>query len=183
MLGTTLPTPLYPIYQHRLGFSELMITIIYAIYAIGVIAALVVAGSWSDQIGRRRMLLGGIGLSAASALAFLVVGGLVALLIGRLISGLSAGIFTGTASFALLIASAVVAGFGQGLGFRAGLAAVTAASPADRRGEVASAFFTVLYVAISIPVIGVGLMTTLIGLRIAGIASPRAFSCWRSRHC
>src|SRR5690625_5211056 len=44
MLGRSLPTPLYPLYSARFGFSELMITIIYATYAAGVLAALIVAG-------------------------------------------------------------------------------------------------------------------------------------------
>ena len=45
MLGTTLPTPLYPIYQARMGFSELTVTVIFAVYAAGVIAALVLVGN------------------------------------------------------------------------------------------------------------------------------------------
>ena len=75
----------------------------------------------------------------------------------------------GQAALGLLVAGAAVAGFGQGLGFRAGMTAVTAASPTERRAEVASTFFVVLYVAISVPVIGVGLAAQAIGLRLAGI--------------
>lgn len=102
MLGTTLPTPLYTIYQDQLGFSQLMITVIYAIYAVGVIAALIVTGSWSDQIGRRPMLAFGLSFSAASAVAFIWGGALLPLLIGRFLSGISAGIFTGTATVAVV---------------------------------------------------------------------------------
>src|SRR5204863_7819822 len=96
MLGTTLPTPLYGIYQQRFGFSELMITVIFATYAAGVIAALILFGRLSDQIGRRRAPLPGLGFSALSAVAFLLAQGLAPLLVGRVLSGLSAGIFTGT---------------------------------------------------------------------------------------
>ena len=352
MLGTTLPTPLYPIYQARMGFSELIVTVIFAVYAAGVIAALVLVGSWSDRVGRRPMLLAGLALSAASAVTFLIGGSLLslpALLIGRVVSGLFAGIFSGTATVAvvelappacrgratliataanmgglglgpvlsgvlaqyaalpllvpfiahlvllavatagvvlspetvevahrarlrpqrlrvpaeargvfvpaaiagfagfmvlglftavapaflaqvlglsnhalaglvvfavfaastagqlalervpqrralpigclilivgvglvgagvstasliLLLAGAVVAGLGQGLGFRAGLASVTAHSPSDRRGEVTSSLFTILYVAISIPVIGVGVAAQGFGLVPATLA-------------
>ena len=53
MIGTTMPTPLYPIYQDAFVFSQLMIPIIFAAYAFGVIAALVTTGRWSDQLGRR----------------------------------------------------------------------------------------------------------------------------------
>jgi MFS family permease len=70
MLGTTLPTPLYDLYRARFGFSELMITVIFATYAMGVIASLLLFGRLSDQIGRRRMLLPGLALSALSAVAF-----------------------------------------------------------------------------------------------------------------
>ncbi len=139
MLGTTLPTPLYPIYQAQLGFSGLTVTIIFATYAAGVIAALILFGSLSDAIGRKRTLLPGLALSAASAAVFLLAHGLALLLVGRFLSGLSAGIFTGTATATLveldsrprssLIATAVNMG-GLGLGPPvAGVLAELCASP------------------------------------------------------
>jgi MFS family permease len=102
MLGTTLPTPLYVLYMARFGFTELIITVIFATYAAGVIAGLLLFGSWSDQIGRRPVLLLGIWFSALSAVAFLVANSLGLLLVGRLLSGFSAGIFTGTATATLV---------------------------------------------------------------------------------
>jgi MFS family permease len=102
MLGTTLPTPLYGLYREQFGFSELMITVIFATYAAGVIASLLLFGRLSDQIGRRRMLLPGLVLSALSAVCFLTATGLPLLLAGRVLSGLSAGIFTGTATATLI---------------------------------------------------------------------------------
>ncbi len=349
MLGTTLPTPLYPLYQRDIGFSGLMVTVIYAVYAVGVIGALLGFGQLSDQIGRRRALLPGLLLSALSAMVFLIGGGLPALFAGRILSGLSAGIFTGTAtaalvdfapdgrrgratlvatlvnmgglglgpllagllaeyavaplrlpfivdlallvpavlavlvmpepvdvrggvrlrlqrlrvppevrpifipaafvgfagfavlglftavapaflgeilhlpnhaltgvvvfavfaasavgqlalgvfpgrsallagslgliagigtvaaglgleSLAVLVVGGMVAGLGQGLSFRAGLTAITGGTPSDRRAEVTSSFFVVVYVALSVPVIGVGLAAQGIGLQSAGIA-------------
>ncbi|WP_190812816.1 MFS transporter [Saccharopolyspora pogona] len=348
MIGTTLPTPLYPIYRSEFGFSELMVTVIFATYAVGVIAALLLFGHLSDQIGRRRVLLAGLALSALSAVVFLVANGLWLLLVGRILSGLSAGIFTGTAtatladlvprssvgratvvatsanigglgcgplmagllaqfavaplrlpfgvdlalvipamvlvwsipepvqaegrvrlrpqrlrvppqarpafvraglaafagfavlglftavapdflgevlriddhaivglvvfavfaastagqtalvvvfrarplvigcvgliagmgllalglalpSLVLVIAGAVVAGLGQGLSFRTGLAAVNQAAPPRQRAEVASSFFVVAYVAISVPVVACGLITQLRGVQVAGL--------------
>jgi predicted MFS family arabinose efflux permease len=102
MLGTTLPTPLYALYKDKFGLSELIITVIFATYAVGVIAALLVFGGLSDQIGRRPVLLVGLGFSALSAVAFLVAESLGLLLVGRLLSGFSAGIFTGTATATLV---------------------------------------------------------------------------------
>lgn len=102
MLGTTLPTPLYPIYQHDFGFSSLLVTVIFAVYAGGVIAGLLLFGGLSDVVGRRGVLLRGLVLAAASAAAFLFAHGLAPILAGRVLSGLSAGIFTGTATAALV---------------------------------------------------------------------------------
>jgi MFS family permease len=348
MMGTTLPTPLYALYRQQFGFSELMITVIFATYGAGVVASLLLFGRLSDQIGRRRLLLPGLMLSALSAVCFLAARGLPLLLAGRVLSGLSAGIFTGTAtatlidlapggrrgratlvasmanmgalgsgplltgllsqwagsplrlafwvdlallvpaaigiwampepttravhpqlrpqalkipkemrstfieaalagsagfavlglltavtpdflgqelgvtsraivglvvfavfaaslagqlalqfiperaaipagagaliagmgalalglaasSLALLVLGGVIAGFGQGLTFRGGLTEVNERSPAAERGAVASSFFVVMYIAISLPVIGEGVLTQLIGLRPAGL--------------
>jgi len=102
MLGTTLPTPLYAIYQQRLGFDASWLTIIFSIYAAGVIAALLAVGSWSDQLGRRPMLLAGLLMGAISAVIFLCTDSITGLLIGRLFSGLSAGVMTGTATVAVI---------------------------------------------------------------------------------
>jgi MFS family permease len=348
MLGTTLPTPLYPDYQRVFGFGELMTTIVFATYAVGVVTALVLLGRWSDQLGRRPMLQAGLALSGASALVFVFAGSMAWLFLGRVLSGLSAGIFTGTATAAVvdvapeggrtraslfaaaanmgglglgplvagvlaeyapaplklcylvdlglvvlaggalwlvaepvararrprltpqriavpadlrgaftraaiagfagfavlglftavspaflsgvlhnpnralvgvavlvlflgstagqvlsvrlserramiagcaaliagmvligaslplaslpvLLAGAVVAGAGQGMGFRAGLAALTAAAPAEQRGELTSTYFFVLYIGITLPVIGEGAAATAFGLVAAGV--------------
>ena len=348
MLGTTLPTPLYPVYQQRFGFSQLVITVIFAAYAVGVIIALIGTGRWSDQLGRRPLLFAGLIAAAISDGLFLGSEGLTGLLAGRVLSGVSAGIFTGTATVAvielvpptwrhkatfvatavnmgglglgpviagllgqyapwplhlaymvhlgllalavaavwfapetvvrsahprlrlqrlklpvevrgvflpaaiagfagfavlgfftatapafmgevlgysnlaligivagvvffastlgqfvqgrfaerrrlplgcgvvivgaglvgagigiaslgLFVAGAVIVGLGQGIAFRAGLGAVTAASPANQRGSVTSTFFVVTYVALSIPVLGIGLTARVIGLAATGM--------------
>ncbi|SHF62328.1 Predicted arabinose efflux permease, MFS family [Jatrophihabitans endophyticus] len=98
MLGTTLPTPLYPKYAVQFGFDELVTTVVFATYAVGVTGGLLLFGHWSDQLGRRPLLLLGLALSALSAGAFLLPGALGWLFVGRLLSGVSAGIFTGTAT-------------------------------------------------------------------------------------
>ncbi|MEU6167806.1 MFS transporter [Streptomyces tanashiensis] len=98
MTGTTLPTPLYPLYQEKFGFSELTVTVVYAVYAFGVIGVLLLAGNASDTVGRRPTLLWGLGFAAASAVCFLSADALAWLYAGRLLSGLSAGLFTGAAT-------------------------------------------------------------------------------------
>ncbi|MGC0328285.1 MFS family permease [Streptomyces sp. SAI-170] len=98
MAGTTLPTPLYGLYQEKFGFSELTVTVVYAVYAFGVIGVLLLAGNASDAVGRRPVLLWGLGFAAASAGCFLAATALGWLFVGRLLSGLSAGLFTGAAT-------------------------------------------------------------------------------------
>lgn len=102
MLGATLPTPLYPIYEQELGFGGVMVTLVFAAYAVGVTGALVLFGRLSDQVGRRAVLLPGLALAAISSAVFLIPDNIPTLFVGRVLSGLSAGIFTGTATAALV---------------------------------------------------------------------------------
>ena len=101
MLGTTLPTPLYVIYQAQWHFSTSLVTLIFATYAVGVLTALLGAGHSSDQVGRRPVLAAAIGLSIASAVTFILAPSVGWLFLGRVLSGLSAGLITGTATAAL----------------------------------------------------------------------------------
>ena len=96
MMGTTLPTPLYPLYNHAFGLAPVLTPVIFATYAFGVVATLLFFGYLSDEVGRRPVMLAALGLSAFSALTFLFAHGLTALLVGRVLSGLSAGIASGT---------------------------------------------------------------------------------------
>ncbi|MBI3217123.1 MAG: MFS transporter [Mycobacterium sp.] len=105
MLGTTLPTPIYALYAEEMHFSVLTTTVIYATYAGGVLVALLVFGRWSDAVGRKPMLLAGAGFALASAVVFLFADSVPQLLVGRVLSGLSAGVFTGTATAAIIEAA------------------------------------------------------------------------------
>ncbi len=98
MLGTTLPTPLYPTYERTFHIEPILIPVIFALYAIAVIGGLMFFGRLSDAAGRKNVLFLGLLLSALSAVAFLTAHSLAMLFVGRLVSGLSAGIFTGTAT-------------------------------------------------------------------------------------
>lgn len=105
MVGTTLPTPMYALYSERMHFDVLTTTVIYATYASGVLFALLAFGRWSDAVGRRPMLVAGAAFAVGSAVAFLVADSVPLLLVGRVLSGLSAGIFTGTATAAVIEAA------------------------------------------------------------------------------
>jgi MFS family permease len=102
MLGTTLPTPLYPIYQEQFGFGDLMVTVIFAVYGFAVIAGLLLTGRLSDEVGRRRVLFFGVACAALSAVAFILAQGVGPMFVGRTLSGLSAGAFAGVATAFML---------------------------------------------------------------------------------
>jgi len=101
MLGTTLPTPLYVIYQGRWHFSAAMVTVTFAVYAAAVIATLLLAGRSSDLAGRRPVLAVALAASALSTVVFILAPDLAALIAARIVSGLSAGLMTGTATATL----------------------------------------------------------------------------------
>jgi MFS family permease len=101
MLGTTLPTPLYVIYQGEWHFSEAITTVIFAVYAAAVLAALLLAGRSSDEAGRKPLMAVALVTSALSTVVFILAPDVGILFVGRILSGLSAGLMTGTATAAL----------------------------------------------------------------------------------
>ncbi|MCU1475906.1 MAG: transporter [Subtercola sp.] len=98
MAFSTIPTPLYTLYQARDGFATFMITVIFAAYAFGVMAALYLAGHISDWLGRRPIILIAILLEIAAAVVFLVAPSIAGLLLARVLSGFGVGILTATAT-------------------------------------------------------------------------------------
>lgn len=98
MATSTVPTPLYSLYQHRDHFSTFMVTVVFAVYAGGVVASLFLVGHVSDWLGRRRVLATGLLVNVASSLVFIVEPSLVGLIVARVISGLAVGLTTATAT-------------------------------------------------------------------------------------
>jgi MFS family permease len=95
---SAVPTPLYTTYQARDHFSTLMITVVYAVYAIGVIASLFLGGHVSDWVGRRRVLVPALAVNVLSAVIFIAEPSLAGLIIARIVSGVSIGLTTSTAT-------------------------------------------------------------------------------------
>ena len=100
MLGTTLPTPLYDIYQARWHFSAAVVTATFAVYAASVLVTLLLAGHSSDQ-ARKPVLAAALGASALSTVVFILAPDVGALIAARIVSGVSAGLMTGTATATL----------------------------------------------------------------------------------
>jgi len=98
MAFSTIPTPLYVLYQDRDHFSSFVVTVVFAVYAVGVIASLLVAGHISDWVGRRRVLIPALGIEIIAAVLFLVWPALPGLIVARVVSGFGIGMITATAT-------------------------------------------------------------------------------------
>jgi predicted MFS family arabinose efflux permease len=98
MAFSAVPAPLYVLYQARDHFGALMVTVIFAVYAAGVVASLFLAGHLSDWLGRRRMALIAVAVSMLAGVAFLAWPTVPGLIIGRLVAGVSIGMLTATAT-------------------------------------------------------------------------------------
>ena len=98
MAFSAVPAPLYVLYAARDHFGPLMITVIFAAYAVGVIASLFLAGHLSDWLGRRRLAVIAVAVNVASGVIFLVWPSVPGLLVARVVSGISVGMLTATAT-------------------------------------------------------------------------------------
>ncbi len=102
MFGTTITTPLWALYATTFGLSSLMVTIAFAVYAMGVVAGFLLMGRVSDTVGRRPVLGAAIGLGALTAVLFLVADDTALILVARVLSGFSAALVTGAATAAMI---------------------------------------------------------------------------------
>jgi len=99
--GGNLPTPLYRLYQQRFGFSEVTLTAVFAAYVLCALVALVFGGRLSDLVGRRPVLVTGLGFAMVGSVLFMVAGSLWVLFAARAAQGLSIGLLSGTCAAAL----------------------------------------------------------------------------------
>jgi len=95
LASSSAPTPLYALYQARWGFSPITVTVVFGVYAVAVLAALLTVGSLSDHVGRRPVLLAAIIVQAAAMLVFATAGDVPALLAARIVQGLATGAAVG----------------------------------------------------------------------------------------
>ena len=85
------PTPLYVVYQREWGFSDTTLTVIFAVYVLGLIGSLLILGALSDYVGRRPVLAAAIALEAMAFVLFLLAGNVTVLLIARVAQGIATG--------------------------------------------------------------------------------------------
>ncbi|HEY2634269.1 MAG TPA: MFS transporter [Steroidobacteraceae bacterium] len=124
LAGSSAPTPLYPLYQAMWGFSPVMLTIVFAIYALAVLAALLIAGRLSDHLGRRPVLIVAAIGQVLVMLLFATAESVTGLLVARVVQGVTTGAAIGAIGAAMIdldksrgtVANAVAPPFGTALG-------------------------------------------------------------------
>jgi MFS family permease len=89
--ASSVPSPLYVVYQQQWGFSPITLTIVFAVYVVGLLGALLVVGALSDHIGRRPVLAAAIGLEAIALALFIVAGDVTVLAVARVAQGIATG--------------------------------------------------------------------------------------------
>lgn len=122
MSFTTIPTPLYAGFERQDGFPAWVVTVVFAAYAVGVAAALVLVGHLGDVLGRRPILTAALLAEVAAAILFLVWPALPGLLVARFVSGVGIGALTASATAQL----AELHGRWRGSGALAGAVATVA---------------------------------------------------------
>ncbi|QND70105.1 MFS transporter [Tardiphaga robiniae] len=95
-------TPLYRLYQQSMHLSPLMITLVFAVYAISLLAALLTVGGLSDYVGRRPVILGGLLLNAIAMVLFSYASDVGQLILARAVQGLCVGTATTALGAAIL---------------------------------------------------------------------------------
>jgi MFS family permease len=102
LAASSAATPLYAVYQSEWDFSPVTTTVVFGVYAIAVLVALLTVGRLSDHIGRRPVLLAAIAVQALTMVLFIDAGGVTALLVARVVQGLSTGAAVGAVGAAML---------------------------------------------------------------------------------
>jgi len=128
LFASATPSPLYGTYRELWGFSPAVLTLVYATYAFGVLAALLLAGRVSDDVGRRPVLIVALSMLLLTSVLFMLADSVAWLFVARGLQGLATGLALGAASAAMLdlharrdpagvgLANGVVSASGMGLG-------------------------------------------------------------------
>ncbi|WP_169593904.1 MFS transporter [Antrihabitans stalactiti] len=109
-IAAAAPSPLLVPFGRQFGFGAAMLTIIFAIYAIALLGALLTAGGLSDHVGRKPIIVGALLLETVSMLVFLAASATVWLLLARAIQGFATGIAVGALNAAIVEAARSRAG-------------------------------------------------------------------------
>lgn len=128
LAASAAPSPLYGVYQQDWHFSTITLTLVYAVYTVGVLGALLVAGSISDDVGRRPVIVTALAGLIVSTVVFALAESVAWLFVARALQGVSTGLALGAAGAALIdlhprgdfrrvgLVNGTVSGAGMGIG-------------------------------------------------------------------
>ncbi|WP_240813242.1 MFS transporter [Streptomyces sp. DASNCL29] len=102
LAASSAPSPLYVIYQRQWQFTAWVLTLVFALYVVGLLGSLLVVGALSDHLGRRPVLAAAIGLEMVALTLFLTAGNVVVLAAARVLQGIATGAATTTLSATLV---------------------------------------------------------------------------------
>ncbi|MBJ2232921.1 MFS transporter [Pseudomonas simiae] len=102
LAASSAPTPLYHLYQEGLHFSAGMLTLIFGVYALSLLVALLTVGSLSDHLGRKPVIFTALILNMLAMLLFINEGSVVWLIAARTLQGFATGMATAVLGAALL---------------------------------------------------------------------------------
>lgn len=173
------PSSLYQTYARLWGFSSVPLTLVFATYAFGVLAALLLVGRVSDVAGRRPVLAVALSTLLAATVLYIAAQSLAWLFAARAVQGLATGLALGTASAGLLdfhprqdseavgLTNGVVTAAGLGLGALASSALVQFL-PAPRVLP-----YVVVFILFAVALVGVMLMPEPVASRSRLRLSPQ----------
>ena len=100
--GSSVPSPLYVVYQQQWGFAPSTLTVVFAVYVVGLLGSLLVVGALSDHVGRRPVLAAAIALEAVALALFIIAGDVTVLAAARVAQGIATGAALTTLGAALV---------------------------------------------------------------------------------
>jgi predicted MFS family arabinose efflux permease len=102
LAASTAPTPLYHLYQEQMQFSAATLTLIFAVYALSLLAALLTVGSLSDYLGRKPVIFTAVVLNILAMLLFIYADSVAWLISARVLQGFATGMATAVLGATLL---------------------------------------------------------------------------------
>ncbi|EKT64781.1 MFS transporter [Providencia burhodogranariea] len=125
LAASSAPTPLYNLYQSQIGFSTIMLTLIFAVYSFSLLLTLLIAGALSDYIGRKPVIFIAILLLSLSMILFLFANTVSELLVARALQGLATGLATSSICASIIdinkVLGAKINSFSPMIGMAAGM--------------------------------------------------------------
>ncbi|MFD8628739.1 MFS transporter [Streptomyces hygroscopicus] len=96
------PSPVYPLYQAEWSLGPGVLSLMFAIYVVGLLIVLITAGSLSDHIGRRLVILAAASLALLALVILVLATGVGAVLVARVVQGSAMALGMGALGAALL---------------------------------------------------------------------------------